>query len=437
MRRSLTVESIVLMVVRYLFSGWIILFFVQTIVAQNRESVTLQTIQFNGLKRTQAAFLTQYIQTEKGATLNDSLVQADVQRLKNIAGIGNATAKLDTLSKGIRLTFQIEEVRTLLPILNFGGIEGNVWFQVGFSDINWQGKGQFLSAAYQNNDRRHSGNIYYKVPRINGTNWGFTASLNKWSSREPLFFDEGTVNYDYDNNGIGLTAIRHFSFLKYLEVGGTYFVEEYVQSNLQFLENPPGPVEFRQPKWLSKFSYSENYLNYHKFYLQGLYWQAILQDVFNTIDRTWFHSFLIQAKYFKRIGQNGNLAARTRFGIATNNDSPFAPFVVDSHVNIRGVGNRIDRGTAQIILNTEYRHTLFETQKFGAQVVGFSDAGTWRNPGGELKDLFDKQQFRVFVGGGFRLIYNKIYGAVLRIDYGIDIFNKQQRGFVIGLGQYF
>jgi len=426
------------MIVRFLFLGWFLFISSYTVIAQTTHETQIKSIKFKGLKRTQASFLTQYIRTQLGMSVSDSLLRKDVQRLKNIAGVGNASYQLDTLATGnIELTFNIDEIRTLLPILNFGGIEGNVWFQVGFSDINWQGKGQFLSAYYQNNDRRHSGNVFYKVPRIHGTEWGFSASLNKWSSREPLFFPEGTVNYDYDNNGIGLTAIRHFGFLKYLEVGGTYFVEEYTKSTFQFLENTPGPDGLRQPKWLGKISYSENDLDYHYFYLNGLVWHTIIQNVYNTLDQTWFHSFLWQGKYYKRFGDKGNLAARARFGIATNNDTPFAPFVVDSHVNIRGVGNRIDRGTAQLILNTEYRHTLYESPKFGAQVVAFSDLGTWRNPGGELKDLFDKNQFRQFIGGGIRLIYNKIYGAVLRIDYGVDVFNKEQRGFVIGLGQYF
>lgn len=425
------------MFVRYIFLGWMLLFCSTAMIAQNKDSKKIQAIQFEGLKRTQTAFLAQYIKSKIGRPLDINVLQEDVQRLKNIAGIGNTTHQLDTLATGIRLTFQVEEVRTLLPILNFGGIKGNIWFQAGFSDINWQGKGQSLSVAYQNNDSRHSGNIYYKVPRINGTNWGFTTSLTKWSSREPLFFPAGTVNYDYDNNGIGITAIRHFGFQKNLEIGGTYFVETYNKSVFQFLENPPGPDGLSQPKWLTKLAYTENYLSYHSFYLQGLTWQVLLQDVFNTLDQTWFHSLLIQGRYYRRIGRRGNLATRVRLGIASNNDTPFAPFVADSHVNIRGIGNRIDRGTAQIILNTEYRQTLFETKKFGAQVVAFSDLGTWRNPGGNLKDLFNSEKFREFVGGGFRLIYKKIYGAVLRIDYGVDLFNTQQRGFVIGLGQYF
>jgi hypothetical protein len=35
-----------------------------------------------------------------------------------------------------------------------------------------------------------------------------------------------------------------------------------------------------------------------------------------------------------------------------------APFAVDNNINLRGVGNIIDRGT--VVLNSEYRHTLFE-----------------------------------------------------------------------------
>lgn len=419
------------MTVKYLFLTWVMLFcFFSSLTAQ-------QTIAFKGLKRTQESYLIQFIHSRLSNSPNDSILQADAQRLKNIAGIGNASYRKDTTDKGVQLIFDIEEVKTLLPIFNFGGIEGNLWFQVGFSDINWQGKGQFLSAAYQNNDRRHSGNVFYKIPRLNQTNWGFTASINKWSSREPLFFPEGTVNYDYDNNGLGLSVIRHLNFNRNLEVGGTYFIENYTRSSFQFLENPPGPLGLRQPKWLTKLQYTENYINYHFFYVSGLAWQGLMQSVYNTLDDTWFNSFQIRARYYDRVGEKGNLAFRLRLGIATNNDTPFAPFVADSHTNIRGIGNRIDRGTAQAVLNVEYRHTHFENPKWAVQIVGFADSGTWRNPGGRLRDLFNKDQFRQFIGGGFRIIYRKVYGAVLRVDYGIDIFNKDQRGLVVGFGQYF
>ena len=85
----------------------------------------------------------------------------------------------------------------------------------------------------------------------------------------------------------------------------------------------------------------------------------------------------------------------------------------------------------------EARRTIYHKRFLSSQLVVFADSGTWRNPGGELKDLFNPDQFRQFVGLGFRINYQRVFGASLRVDYGIDIYNLEQRGFVIGLGQYF
>ena len=145
----------------------------------------------------------------------------------------------------------------------------------------------------------------------------------------------------------------------------------------------------------------------------------------------------MEGKKFLRLGKKGNLAIRTRFGISTNNNSPFAPFVVDSRVNLRGSGNRIERGTAQAILNIEYRHTFLNLSNWAIQGVIFTDLGNWRTPGGQLDELVSKDELRQFVGGGFRVLYKRIYDAVWRVDYGVDVFNKNQRGFVLGIGQYF
>ena len=67
----------------------------------------------------------------------------------------------------------------------------------------------------------------------------------------------------------------------------------------------------------------------------------------------------------------------------------------------------------------------------------FSDLGTWRDPGADISQFLKKEQFRHFVGLGFRIINQKIFGATLRVDYGVDVFNTNERGLVIGLGQYF
>lgn len=405
--------------------------------AQQKKEETINQLEFEGLEKTQANYLLYFLASLPGTPKKEAAIQSDLQMLKNISGIGNATYRLDTTKNGVNLVYQIEEVKTLLPIINFGGIEGNLWFQLGFTDINWRGKGQSLSGYYQNNDRRHSGQIFYKIPWYRGTPWGFSASLLKWSSREPVFFSEGTVNYDYDNNSAAVSILRHFGFRRNLELGATFFVEKYTKSELQFLDSPPGPETFKQPKYLSKLEYKEDFLDYHFYYLKGYSWRLTMQNVYNTVDKNWFNTLQFQGRKFARFGDKGNVAMRLRLAISTNNETPFAPFVVDSHVNLRGVGNRIDRGTGQVVFNVEYRQTVGDWKRWAAQLVAFSDLGTWRNPGGDFSDLYDSENFRHFIGGGFRIIYKKVFGAVLRVDYGFDIYNKNQNGIVIGLGQYF
>ena len=307
---------------------------------------------------------------------------------------------------------------------------------MGFIDFNWTGRGHQFLAFYQNTDNRHGGQLFYRIPYLN-PKWGLAFNLLQWRSLEPLYFPEGAVSYNYDNLTVGLTAIRNFGFRKRLEVGVGFFQEKYQKDDNQILDNPPGPDDFQLPKASSKIEYIHNYVNYNDIYLSGWVARGIWQTVFNFDDQTVFNSLILEGRKFYRIGDKGNVAIRGRFGISTNNDSPFAPFVVDSRINLRGSGNRIERGTAQLILNMEYRQTLFNFDQLAVQVIAFSDLGNWRAPGGDLTQFFEKEELRHFVGGGVRLIYKRIYDAILRVDYGVDIYDGSQRGIVIGVGQYF
>jgi hypothetical protein len=140
--------------------------------------------------------------------------------------------------------------------------------------------------------------------------------------------------------------------------------------------------------------------------------------------------------YFKRIGRTGNWATRLRLGLSSNDNSPFSPFALDNNLNIRGVGNLIDRGTGTIVLNTEYRTTLFEKNWFVLQGNAFVDAGSWRLPGGNFDDFVNAKVARVFSGVGLRFTHKTIFNATFRIDYGFSLTDSR-RGLVFGIGQYF
>lgn len=409
------------------------------VLGKAQKALPILGADFVGLKKTKPSYLRTILDLDQDKEIQLEHIDQFIQRLNNLSNITKATYRLDSIANGQLIIFDIEEAQTIFPIVNFGGIRGNFWYQVGFTDINWLGKGNQLSLFYQNNDRRNNYSLYYRFPYINGSRWGGSLSFLRWASTEPLYFDEGAVFYDYSNLSFSATAIYEFSLGHNLEFGGNYFIENYEKTPDQDLEDPPGPDGLRQPKLLGKVIHRINRINYDYHKQDGIYNMLILETVYNTLDQSWFFIMLNDFHHFRPLGLKGNIALRLRIGISTNDDTPFAPFVLDSNINIRGSGNRIDRGTAAFILNLEYRYDLWNkpAEDFATQVVFFSDIGTWRNPGGNFNDLFNSENFRHFIGGGFRLVYKKAFNAILRIDYGVDIYNLNQRGFVAGIGQYF
>jgi outer membrane protein assembly factor BamA len=414
-------------------------FIVSIVDAQQNHNLSDYKVSFEGLTKTKEDFLLKLIEAESGNEAMSNSLDAQLNIIRNQTGIADASYSIDTVGSEHHLKYFVTERKTALPIVNFGGIRDNLWFSIGFIENNLRGGGDQLLTFYQNNNGRHSGQIFYKRPRTKNLNWGYSASLNRWASEEPLFFEEGTVNFLYDNTGAGVSLIRNIDLRQNLEFKVTVFREEYSKSENQPLDDPPGPDNFGLTKLLTGVSYYRNYINYKTFYPKGFDIILDLKNVRNFGESNFFNSFRLQARYFVRPPKRKklNLAARFKGAISTNDDSPFAPFVADSHINIRGIGNRIDRGTAQAVLNLELRYTHMTREKYATQLVLFSDAGTWRDPGGNLSQLFEPASFNHFVGGGFRVIFPKIFGAIIRVDYGVNIYDTNARGLVLGLGQFF
>lgn len=416
---------------------WLCFLFPFSLLSQNDQKHVLSSIEYEGLKSTKVEYLQNFLDTRVGEIVDLRMLEEDVQRIQNLAAISKADFELDTISNAISLTLKIEEASTLFPIVNFGGVSNNFWFQLGFNDTHWLGKGIHFSGYYANIDGRHNGNIFFKFPFLLGKKWGFSGSALRYASTEPLFFNGQGVFFDYTNSNFALSGIYQINRRQSLELGGTFFVEDYQKDERHAEETTPGPEELTQPKVLGKILHRLDKINYHFFYVFGFDNSSNFQTVYNLDDQSVFNIFLNETRYFKRVGLKGNLAVRFRLGVSTNTDSPFAPFVIDSQFNIRGSGNRIDRGTGAMILNLEYRQTIFERKRFAIQAVGFSDIGNWRSPGGELSELSRFVNYRHFAGGGFRFINKKAFNSMLRVDFGMDLFNANERGFVLGAGQYF
>ncbi|WP_420576018.1 POTRA domain-containing protein [Ekhidna sp.] len=398
------------------------------------DAQTIKTINFEGLQKTKPTYLNQFLSFEEGDELDSAKLEETKQLLVNLEMFADVSYEVEQSAKGVTIAFHMEELFTLLPIFNFGGIKENFWFQIGASEVNLSGRGNKLTTYYQYYDRS-SYATHLTFDRIKQSPWGVNINLIKWSTLEPLFFNGNAVEYEYDNYTLGVDAIRHFNFRDRIEFGGAYFTEDYKK----FTEGPfeGAPERVNKHKVLSKLRLIHNRVDYHFFYLNGWYNQLNLQTVQSFDNDPAFYIIFNDLKRFIRISEHGNFASRLRLGLSSNEESPFAPFVLDSYVNIRGVGNRVDRGTGAIILNAEYRYSFIDQRKLAVQGVLFSDSGSWRKPGGDFSDFTDSKNFVLFAGGGFRFIHKKIFNAIFRVDYGVNLQQPEVNGFVLGIGQYF
>ena len=390
-------------------------------------------VTFTGLKRTQPAALQRLLEQQPGDTLELQRVSDDLRRLSNRNGIVSASYQLDTLPQGVRINYQLQEGVSRYPVALLGGLQDNFWWELGYQDDNWQGRGNTFTAIARQIDGRLGGRLNFRQDYWRRHNWGFGFQLERYSSQEPLYFGSEQVDYFYDNHNAGLSWRYHFDPETNFELGFTYFIEDYEKVNV---EQVPGPEQRQEKKQLLRLAYQRSRLHYDLIQPRGNDIRLSSEFVFQK-DVTPFYLLRAIIRKYRPVGKSGLLATRLNLGYAANNNTPFAPFVVDSRVNIRGSGNRVDRGTAMIVLNLEYRQLLWQNPWVAVQAVVFSDVGSWRDPGGQISDVIRGENIKYFSGLGLRLISDKARQAVLRIDYGYGLHPVGRRGIVLGLGQYF
>ncbi|WP_010180031.1 POTRA domain-containing protein [Aquimarina agarilytica] len=393
-------------------------------------------IDFIGNKKTKTSALLKVIHTNVGSEFNEAEVAQDKKRLIRLPAIADAQYKIEKHEGGYNIFFTIVENFTLIPGANvYTTDEDEFAFRVSLFEFNLLGKNITTGGWYQR-DVFDSFGASFRAPFLFSTKLGLSFNYSNLTTQEPVFLNNGTAEYKYNNTSYELLGLYQFNFFNRVEVGANYFNEDYLYLNGATDSNVP--TDFNVDKLLYKFIYEYNNLTYNFQYVSGF--KSLLNFQYVKSTEGVLPSFIIGWNdffYYRRVNRKGNWASRLRMGLATNDDSPFAPFAVDNNINVRGVGNTIDRGTGVIVLNTEYRHTLYEKDWFILQSNAFIDAGSWRNPKGDFSDFSDPDNFRIYPGLGLRFIHKKIFNATFRIDYGYGVSKDATNGFVFGIGQYF
>ena len=403
----------------------------------------ITTLEFEGLQRTKEVFLRRLVKIKPNSMLDSLKIETDIERLNRLPGIAKATYQLREKELGsYELLYKIEENFTIIPGVRIAtDNNGEFAYRLSLFEFNLLGRNQLIGGFYDN-DEFDSYGFFWEAPYLFSNKLGFGLNFQNNSSQEPVFFPEQTLNYRFQSKAFEGYFTYEFDFHNNAQLGLIFSDEEYT-----FLpELSEGVLPEDKPAFLFsdritlRGEYEHNNIQIDYQYVSGF--RSLLDLRFVTGDESndFLDSFFIgrnDFEYFKRIGARGNWANRLRVAFASNSENPFAPFTLDNQLNIRGVGNTVDRGTAAVVLNTEYRHTLYEKGWFAVQSNAFIDAGTWRNPGENLSQLVDGSSVKFYSGLGIRFIHKRIFNAVFRLDYGFGIGENQTNGLVFGIGQYF
>lgn len=402
-------------------------------IAQCQTDTTIVKVTFTGLKKNQEDYLRLFIHQIESETLDREKIASDAQALRNLQFFSDVSYQIESTPEGAVIQYKFEEVITVLPMLNFGGIEGNLWFQVGVLDQNWRGRGQKLGGSYRYFDR-HSFQVFYRNDRFMNSKWGIGLNVSRLGTVEPLYFGDQTTFYNFDSSILEGTVGYTFSPRNQLQAIVAPLLEKYEKrgSNLE----QPGPLLVEERKLLLKLQYQINRIDYRGSMLSGVSANLFAETILSEGQGEFYKAFF-ESSGFMPISQSSLIASRVRLGLATNNSSPFAPFVLDSYINVRGSGNRVSRGTGELVVNVEWRQRLHSAPWGYVQSVLFTDNGWWRPAGGNLSEAFQEANRLSMVGGGLRLGIWKFYNAIFRVDYGVNWLNSESRGLVLGFGQYF
>ena len=405
----------------------------------SQESIIVD-VKIKGIKKIKESFIRTLIQTKKGNVLDSISIEKDIVLLKRLPAVSHAYYQVFLSKEQLyNVEIHIEENYTIIPEINFWTTTNKQFsYKLGLYDYNFLGRNITFGGFYQNNGFDSYG-INFKAPNLFSRKWGIALNHQNWKSEEPLYFGDNTANYLYNNTSYEVLGLYQANLKHQFSFGINLFNEKY--KYLSGATDPSIPQNLDLDKTLFKLVYTYNNLDYYYQYIKGF--KSVLYIQFVTSTTAFQNDFLIAWNdffYYKRIKEKGNWANRLRFGLSSNEETPFAPFALDNNINLRGVGILVDRGTGVFLWNTEYRYTVFDKKWLSIQTNVFTDFGSWRNPGGTFNDFFKSKNIRVYSGLGLRFISKKIYNATFRIDYGFRVSNnpgQSKGGLVFGIGQYF
>ncbi len=379
------------------------------------QTITVDSVKIIGNKKTKTRYLERFLTIRDGGVYEFSFMEEDMRKLRTLSSILDVEALLIKKDTTAVLSYFVNEKWTLLPVGDFGVSNNNVWVGMGLMESNLFGQGIYCY-GYLQYKVPFAAHFILRQPYFLGSRFGYEFQFRAFENSG--IFVRSNVDL-YEQQEIQFAGKYEMEFEKDILLGVARREERVFQDETLLDKRHSNRyfVEFR----FQKMDY--------RYFLQSGWKNFLLINITHPVtghsSALSFYNELRLFKSYKKL----NLAARFILGASTEKNVYFLPYFIDSYSYVRGSAYRGGVGNRLAVSNIECRYTIYEGKHAGIQLVGFSDFGQIRYQSEKLTEVYS--------GIGSRFIIKKIHNAVFSIDYGANIEEINQGGWVVGWGQYF
>jgi len=393
-------------------------------------------VEFSGDYRIREWILQNEIEMKQGAIFSLDQWNRDQKRLSSLSIFSDVSTDTSSSQHGVQVHYHLDEVWTLIPLLNVGGEIDNIDIEIGLKDEDFLGLFLEPGFTYSHFEGRDSYETWLNWPRAFGTKYGFGISFSKTRSREPADLKNEVMRYDYDvkRTSFGLSVSKRITETFAAGIGATYKDERYRMD--PFVVPPLTlPLDREQKRIQPSASVVLGRVYYDNYFFEGrdlsVWGDIIAFDLDDYSFKYWKLS--LQGRNYYELSDRWNLCSRLVFGTSKTRDV-LPTYAITGFSNVRGAEDRTRRGSKIYYCNAELRFRAFELKWFHSQLAAFIDFGNAWDSKLNVTNVISESYL---TGGfGFRLALKHFHNAIGRADIAYNS-NNGSYTFYVSAGQFF
>lgn len=404
--------------------------------AQDASARTVEEVRFTGDFKTQEWVLRNEIDLTEGSEFDLETWTLDRKRLATLSIFSKVESDTHHTSTGLIIEYRLDEVWTLIPLLNVGGEIDNLDIDIGILDKNFLGTYIEPGFIYSYFEDRSSYSWWLNMPRLLSRYYSVSLSFARKHSREPADRLGERYAFEYDRKRtVAATGVqRRFSEMFLAGLGFQYSRERYT-----LLPDTLEPINLEPERDQVKLKYSAG-VTFGRVYYDNFFFDgqeiAVIGELFSYDRddyRPKFFNVYMHASSFVSLNDRFNFCNKFFFG--TSKTAELLPlYAVSGHSNIRGEEDKVRRGSKIYFSNNEIRMRAIQNSWLHSQLAAFVDFGYAWDDKQSVKSLIEESYLTYGIGARLALV--RFYNAIGRADVAFNTRTGEYT-YYISAGQFF